>query len=29
MVSALDAGGKTIMKDLWTEYEKQKYVGKG
>ncbi|KAJ6604425.1 Urb2/Npa2 family-domain-containing protein [Mycena vulgaris] len=29
MVSALDAGGKTIMKNLWTEYEKQKYVGKG
>ncbi|KAF7339844.1 Urb2 domain-containing protein [Mycena venus] len=29
MVSALDAGGKTIMKSLWAEYEKQKYVGKG
>ncbi|KAJ7275267.1 Urb2/Npa2 family-domain-containing protein [Mycena haematopus] len=29
MVSALDAGGKTIMKNLWAEYEKQKYVGKG
>ncbi|KAJ6627154.1 Urb2/Npa2 family-domain-containing protein [Mycena sp. CBHHK59/15] len=29
MVSGLDAGGKTIMKSLWTEYEKQKYVGKG
>ncbi|KAK7064414.1 Urb2 domain-containing protein [Favolaschia claudopus] len=29
MVSALDAGGKLIMKNLWTEYEKQKYVGKG
>ncbi|KAJ7102157.1 Urb2/Npa2 family-domain-containing protein [Mycena belliarum] len=29
MVSALDAGGKTIMKSLWTEYERQKYVGKG
>ncbi|KAJ7139899.1 Urb2/Npa2 family-domain-containing protein [Mycena epipterygia] len=29
MVSALDAGGKTIMKNLWTEYEKQKYIGKG
>ncbi|KAJ7706421.1 Urb2/Npa2 family-domain-containing protein [Mycena rosella] len=29
MVSALDAGGKTIMKSLWTEYEKQKYIGKG
>ncbi|KAJ7107656.1 Urb2/Npa2 family-domain-containing protein [Mycena crocata] len=29
MVSALDAGGKTIMKNLWTEFEKQKYVGKG
>ncbi|KAJ6574877.1 Urb2/Npa2 family-domain-containing protein [Mycena capillaripes] len=29
MVSALDGGGKTIMKNLWTEYEKQKYIGKG
>ncbi|KAJ7492845.1 Urb2/Npa2 family-domain-containing protein [Mycena latifolia] len=29
MVSTLDAGGKTIMKSLWTEYEKQKYIGKG
>ncbi|KAJ6519597.1 Urb2/Npa2 family-domain-containing protein [Mycena sanguinolenta] len=29
MVSALDTGGKTIMKNLWSEYEKQKYVGKG
>lgn len=29
MVSALDAGGKTLMKTLWREYEKQKYVGKG
>lgn len=29
MVSALDAGGKTVMKNLWAEYEKQKYVGKG
>ncbi|KAJ7293352.1 Urb2/Npa2 family-domain-containing protein [Mycena rebaudengoi] len=29
MLSGLDAGGKTIMKHLWTEYEKQKYVGKG
>jgi hypothetical protein len=29
MVSALDAGGKTTMKALWKEYEKQKYVGKG
>ncbi|THH21561.1 hypothetical protein EW146_g35 [Bondarzewia mesenterica] len=29
MMSALDAGGKTVMKQLWKEYEKQKYVGKG
>ena len=29
MVSALDAGGKTLMKTLWREYEKQKYIGKG
>ncbi|KAF8624871.1 hypothetical protein AX15_005748 [Amanita polypyramis BW_CC] len=29
MVSALDAGGKTLMKALWREYEKQRYVGKG
>jgi Urb2/Npa2 family len=29
MLSALDSGGKTTMKMLWKEYEKQKYVGKG
>ncbi|KAI6047021.1 Urb2/Npa2 family-domain-containing protein [Pisolithus marmoratus] len=29
MVSALDSGGKTIMKSLWREYEKQRYVGRG
>jgi len=29
MASALDAGGKTILKSLWKEYDKQKYVGKG
>ncbi|KAJ7783538.1 Urb2/Npa2 family-domain-containing protein [Mycena maculata] len=29
MASALDAGGKTIMKALWADYEKQKYIGKG
>ncbi|KAF7290567.1 Urb2 domain-containing protein [Mycena indigotica] len=29
MASALDAGGKAILKNLWAEYEKQKYVGKG
>lgn len=29
MVSAPDAGGKVVMKALWKEYEKQKYVGKG
>ncbi|RDB29584.1 hypothetical protein Hypma_015277 [Hypsizygus marmoreus] len=29
MVAALDAGGKSTMKTLWKEYEKQRYVGKG
>jgi len=29
MVSTLDTGGKAILKSLWQEYEKQKYVGKG
>ncbi|KAF8845403.1 hypothetical protein BDN67DRAFT_961740 [Paxillus ammoniavirescens] len=29
MMSALDSSGKTIMKALWKEYEKQRYVGKG
>ncbi|TFY72617.1 hypothetical protein EVG20_g369 [Dentipellis fragilis] len=29
MVSGLHAGGKVIMKALWREYEKQRYVGKG
>lgn len=29
MVSALDAGGKAVLKKLWGEYVKQKYVGKG
>ncbi|KAL0950897.1 hypothetical protein HGRIS_007656 [Hohenbuehelia grisea] len=29
MVSALDAGGKTAMKMLWKEYEKQRYQGRG
>ncbi|PPR01182.1 hypothetical protein CVT24_006058 [Panaeolus cyanescens] len=29
MVSGLDAGGKLILKALWKEYEKQRYVGKG
>ncbi|KAF5377547.1 hypothetical protein D9615_005195 [Tricholomella constricta] len=29
MVGALDAGGKTTMKALWKEYEKQRYIGKG
>ncbi|PFH50737.1 hypothetical protein AMATHDRAFT_144471 [Amanita thiersii Skay4041] len=28
MVSALDGGGKILMKGLWRDYEKQKYVGK-
>ncbi|SJL05929.1 uncharacterized protein ARMOST_09265 [Armillaria ostoyae] len=29
MLSSLDAGGKTMMKALWKEYEKQRYIGKG
>jgi len=29
MVSLPDAGGKAIIKTLWKEYEKQRYVGKG
>lgn len=29
MLSSLDSGGKTTMKSLWKEYEKQHYVGKG
>ncbi|KAG0697175.1 Urb2/Npa2 family-domain-containing protein [Suillus ampliporus] len=29
MMSALDAGGKSVMKALWKGYEKQRYVGKG
>ena len=29
MVASLDAGGKTVLKSLWREYEKQRYVGKG
>lgn len=29
MVSSLDSEGKTIMKSLWREFEKQQYVGKG
>lgn len=29
MVSTLDSGGKTIMKSLWKDYERQRYVGKG
>ncbi len=29
MLSSLDAGGKTTMKALWKEYEKQRYIGKG
>ncbi|KAG2075229.1 hypothetical protein BDR04DRAFT_1070464 [Suillus decipiens] len=29
MVSALDAGGKSVMKALWKGYEKQRYIGKG
>lgn len=29
MVSSLDAGGKATLKNIWREYEKQKYVGKG
>ena len=29
MVADLDASGREILKGLWKEYEKQKYVGKG
>lgn len=29
MVSASDAGEKTVVKALWREYEKQRYIGKG
>lgn len=29
MVAMSDAGGRTVMKTLWKEYEKQKYIGKG
>ena len=29
MVSALDGNGKAIMKALWKEFEKQRYVGGG
>ena len=29
MVSALDANGKVMMKALWEEYKKQRYVGRG
>lgn len=29
MMVSLDAGGKTTLKTLWREYEKQRYVGKG
>ncbi|THV05973.1 hypothetical protein K435DRAFT_646266 [Dendrothele bispora CBS 962.96] len=29
MASTTDAGEKTTLKQLWQEYEKQKYIGKG
>jgi hypothetical protein len=29
MITITDAGGKSTMKNLWKEYEKQRYVGKG
>ncbi|KAF5312634.1 hypothetical protein D9619_003319 [Psilocybe cf. subviscida] len=29
MISALDAGGKALLKTLWKDYDKQRYVGKG
>ncbi len=29
MAGTLDAGGKVVMKSLWREYEKQRYVGRG
>lgn len=29
MMVTLDAAGKAVMKGLWREYEKQRYVGRG
>ncbi|KAI0082239.1 hypothetical protein K474DRAFT_1586046 [Panus rudis PR-1116 ss-1] len=29
LMVALDSGGKVVMKGLWKQYEKQRYVGKG
>jgi len=29
MVQSLDVGGKALLKLLWKEYDRQKYVGKG
>ena len=29
MVSMLDANGRTVMKSIWREYEKQRYAGEG
>lgn len=29
MVSALDGSGRTILKALWKEYDKQRYIGRG
>ena len=29
MMVTLDTGGKTVMKTLWRDYEKQRYTGKG
>lgn len=29
VASSLDASGKVLLKALWKEYEKQRYVGKG
>ena len=29
MLSALDGGGRAVMKTLWNDYKKQKYAGQG
>ncbi|KAF8499462.1 Urb2/Npa2 family-domain-containing protein [Gautieria morchelliformis] len=29
MVQSLDVGGKAVLKSLWKEYDKQKYIGRG
>jgi hypothetical protein len=29
MVQSLDVGGKALLKSLWKEYDKQRYIGRG